>query len=46
MQIRPFFITKKPEKGKLLESVGRKTKGLSSIYKDMAAVLPGKTVPS
>ena len=29
MPIRPFFINLKPEKGKLLESVGRKTIGLS-----------------
>ncbi len=31
-----------PVKGKLLERVGRKTKDLSPIYKDMVAGLSGK----
>lgn len=42
MPIRPFFINKKPDQGKLLERVGRKTKDLNPIYKDMVAKLPGK----
>ena len=45
MQIRPFFITKKPEKGKLLESVGRKAIGLSSDIRIRLQSCQADTVP-
>ena len=45
MQIRPFFITKKPEKGKLLESVGRKAIGLSSVFRIRLQGCQADTVP-
>ena len=45
MQIRAFFITKKPEKGKLHESVGRKAIGLSLDSRIRLQSRQANTVP-
>ena len=44
MQIRHFFKLK-PEKGKPLERVGRKTTDLNPVYEDMVASCQANPAP-